>query len=205
MNSLDLLFVGGKKVAAGIYSLFTIPGASEWTVILNTKNDHWGAGGYAEESDVARFAVSANKCDQVESFTIGFSDIKTGSGKLEISWDKTMVSFAINADPTAQAKKNINEAIAKEDANMRTFNSAARYYVDNNLDSKQALKWSSKSISLEKKFWNVYTHSLCQAANGQYKEALKTAMESKQMAEDADYEPYIKLNDKNITKWKEMM
>ena len=46
--------VGGKSVAAGTYSLFTIPGNKEWTVILNKNLNQWGAYSYQEDADVIR-------------------------------------------------------------------------------------------------------------------------------------------------------
>ena len=45
---------GGEKVKAGTYSLFTIPGEKEWTVILNSATNVWGAYSYDEAKDVVR-------------------------------------------------------------------------------------------------------------------------------------------------------
>jgi hypothetical protein len=44
--------LGGKKVKAGSYSLFTIPGEKEWVGDLNTDLDYWGAYKYNEKNDV---------------------------------------------------------------------------------------------------------------------------------------------------------
>lgn len=41
----DAMF-GGKPVKAGTYSLYSIPGEKEWTVILNPELKQWGAFGY---------------------------------------------------------------------------------------------------------------------------------------------------------------
>ncbi|HET9299398.1 MAG TPA: DUF2911 domain-containing protein, partial [Candidatus Polarisedimenticolaceae bacterium] len=54
--SKDFTF-GDKSVPAGTYSLFTIPGASSWTVILNKKADLGGTNGYDEKEDAARITV----------------------------------------------------------------------------------------------------------------------------------------------------
>jgi hypothetical protein len=35
--------LAGKKVNAGSYALFAIPGEKEWTIILNSDLDYWGA------------------------------------------------------------------------------------------------------------------------------------------------------------------
>jgi hypothetical protein len=65
------VLLGGKKIKAGTYSLFTIPEQSEWTIILNTDLDQWGAYSYREEKDVLRFKVPVKKAeDLIESFSI---------------------------------------------------------------------------------------------------------------------------------------
>jgi hypothetical protein len=35
--------VQGKKLAKGVYSLFTIPGETDWTIIFNKEAKMWGA------------------------------------------------------------------------------------------------------------------------------------------------------------------
>ncbi|MEY3291123.1 MAG: hypothetical protein RLZZ266_148, partial [Bacteroidota bacterium] len=39
----DPVTIGGKTLPAGSYGLFTIPGATEWTVIINTNSKGWGS------------------------------------------------------------------------------------------------------------------------------------------------------------------
>jgi hypothetical protein len=47
----------GKKLPAGTYSLFTIPGHKMWTVVLNKEKDLWGAYEYKPEQDILRAEV----------------------------------------------------------------------------------------------------------------------------------------------------
>lgn len=84
---------GGKDVKAGTYALFTIPGAKEWKVILNSKLGEWGSYGYdkIKDKDVASVSVKAKNLDsEVESLTISVE----GSA-VTISWDKTSVSVPL--------------------------------------------------------------------------------------------------------------
>ncbi|RYE20684.1 MAG: DUF2911 domain-containing protein [Sphingobacteriales bacterium] len=61
--------VGGNKVPAGTYSLFTIPGKDEWTVILNKTAKQWGSYTYKESEDLLRFKVEPVKIrEKRESF-----------------------------------------------------------------------------------------------------------------------------------------
>src|SRR5687767_12104197 len=42
---------GGLPVKAGTYTLFAIPNEKEWTIILNSQLDQWGAFGYDKVKD----------------------------------------------------------------------------------------------------------------------------------------------------------
>jgi hypothetical protein len=57
--------VGGVKVPAGTYGVFTIPGVKEWTVILSKDNNLWGSDAYNKANDAARFySVPPEKSNQ---------------------------------------------------------------------------------------------------------------------------------------------
>jgi len=67
--------MGGESIKAGTYSLFTIPGEKQWTIILNSDRDGWGSYGYNEANDVARFMVNASTdSESLEAFSIAFDD-----------------------------------------------------------------------------------------------------------------------------------
>jgi hypothetical protein len=92
----DVTF-GGQSVKAGTYTLFTIPNATEWTVILNGKLGQWGAYEYDKHKalDVATIKVPAkNDNPEVEKLTLSFKTV--GSAEhLVIEWDKTRVEAEI--------------------------------------------------------------------------------------------------------------
>ena len=80
---------GGKPVKKGTYTLFTIPNANEWEVILNSQLKQWGAFGYdkVKDKDVLHVTVPAKTSNKViEKFTMTVK--KDG---LLMEWDKTMV------------------------------------------------------------------------------------------------------------------
>jgi hypothetical protein len=86
--------IQGKKIKAGTYSLFTIPGETEWVVILNKDLDYWGAFQYKEANDVARFTVSSKKSETpIENFSIQFP--KGSEAILRMGWDNTIVELPI--------------------------------------------------------------------------------------------------------------
>lgn len=88
----DVTF-GETKVKAGTYSLFTIPGEKEWSVILNSELKQWGSYGYdkIKAKNVAEVKVSVKALDAVvEKMTIATDDTN-----VTISWDKTAVSVPL--------------------------------------------------------------------------------------------------------------
>ena len=94
------VLVGGQRVAAGAYSLFTIPSPSEWTIILNRKNNQWGAFSHDTSDDVLRLKVKPEEAEFRERFTIGFDDIDTEdfSAVMVLHWDRTKVPVGL-AEP----------------------------------------------------------------------------------------------------------
>jgi len=86
---------GGKKVKAGSYSLFTIPGAKEWTIILNTDLDYWGAYRYNAKNDIVRVVAPVTELTEaVENFTIQFENKRDKLGVMKLAWDKTVVEVS---------------------------------------------------------------------------------------------------------------
>lgn len=82
----------GKKVSAGTYSLFTIPGEKEWTIIINSDLDYWGAYSYKEQNDVLRTTVKSKKMEgSVEAFTIQFDTGGNKQAVMKLAWDQTLV------------------------------------------------------------------------------------------------------------------
>lgn len=87
--------IGGQKVDAGTYALFTIPGENGWTVILNKNLNQWGSYFYDESGDVARVNANASTAsDSVEAFSITFQDVDNGI-HMVMGWGTTRVAVPI--------------------------------------------------------------------------------------------------------------
>ncbi|MBP9548566.1 MAG: DUF2911 domain-containing protein, partial [Chitinophagales bacterium] len=198
----DAIAINGKNVEAGEYSLYTIPGKTTWTVIINKNTGLWGSGGYDIKDDVARMEITPTTIPTTQTFTIDFSDLGDGTANLNLYWENTKVSIPLKNDYKEKALANINSAIAEAEGSYRTYEGAAEYYMDNNMDLDQALTWAKKSVDMSPKFWNVYTLSRVYAAKGMYKEAIEKAEYSLKLAQEANYKTYIDMNTKNIAEWK---
>jgi len=89
------LTVGGKAVAAGSYTLFTIPKADKWTLIINKKNAEWGIPYKYEADELARVDMRVSKtAAPVENFTIAF-DPAGSKCTLRLEWENTRASVDI--------------------------------------------------------------------------------------------------------------
>lgn len=91
----DVTF-GGQKVKAGVYTLMAIPNENEWTLILNSDLDVWGAYSYDDKKDVFRAMAKSQKLEEVvENLSIQFKKGEKGEAIMRLAWDKTLVELPI--------------------------------------------------------------------------------------------------------------
>jgi hypothetical protein len=84
--------IEGKALAAGVYSLWTIPNEKEWTIIFNKMTGQWGTE-YEKykNQDVLKVNVKAEKTSSfVETFTISID-----KEKVNLQWENTAVAFKV--------------------------------------------------------------------------------------------------------------
>jgi hypothetical protein len=173
---------GDKEVAPGEYALFTIPKANEWTIILS-KNLELP---YKQESDVARITAAPVKvAEELETFTIGFNDLRTDSATMFLAWDRTVVPIKLKTNDIAKVSQQIDAAIKSgEGLDANFYNNAAGFYLDQNKDLKQAAEWIDKAIAEKPDAYFMYSRKAqIQAKLGNKKEAIAAAEKSNQILE----------------------
>jgi hypothetical protein len=90
------LTVAGKDVPAGSYTIFTVPNADKWTLIINKKTGEWGIPYKYEADELARVEMKVSATSSpVENFTIALSSM-SGSCALSMSWENTQASVDIS-------------------------------------------------------------------------------------------------------------
>jgi hypothetical protein len=96
VNSADVT-VGGTAVPAGSYTIFTLPTADSWKLIINKKTGEWGIPYKYESDELGRIDMKVSKLPSpVENFTISYA--KTGGGcQLRLDWETTRASVDISA------------------------------------------------------------------------------------------------------------
>jgi Protein of unknown function (DUF2911) len=86
--------IGDKALKAGKYTLWTIPNADKWTIVINSETGQWGTN-HDETKDILSVDVPVGKtASTVEQLTIGFAAAEGGSD-MSIAWDNTEVKVPI--------------------------------------------------------------------------------------------------------------
>lgn len=89
--------VGGKTVPAGSYTIFTVPTADKWTLIVNKKTGEWGIPYKYESDELARVDMKVSKLPApVENFTISYDKAASGC-TLQLDWETTRASVDVSA------------------------------------------------------------------------------------------------------------
>jgi len=204
VNFSDDVKVNGVDLKKGKYSLFTLPGATEWKVIFHKDVAMSVPGGdtYKETDEAARISVVPNNAlpNPVETFTVGFSNLTDNTVEMYIAWEKTRVGFTVDVLADAKVVASINSTLAGPTAN--DYMAAANYYSNSGKDINKALEWGAKAVSMgANQFWNLRGYSLILAKAGKYTEAIAVAKESLAKATEAKNNDYIKMNNESIAMW----
>lgn len=200
----DNVKIGGKELAAGTYALYTIPGADEWTVIFSNKLDLWGDSGYQNADDALRVKVKPTTIPlPKETFTIDFSNYTTNGANLDITWDNTQVTVPVETEVDSKVMAQIAEKLQAKEVAPWTYFQAANYYYQNNKDLNQALQWVNTAIQGQEHFVFYNVQSKILADLKKYKEAIKAAEKSKELAQKENNRDYVKMNEELIARYKE--
>jgi len=198
------LMIGVDTLKAGTYAVFTKPMEGTWEVYFYTNTENWGVPKPFDQTKVAlkTMAKVSSTNDATETFTINFENVTGKSADLTMSWDKTKATIPVMVDTDAEVEAAISKVMAGPSSN--DYYRAADYYLTEGKDMKQALEWINKSISMDgenQKFWVLRRKALIQAELGDFAGAIETAKVSKKLAEEAEYQNYIDMNEQSIKEW----
>ncbi len=189
----------GRDVPAGTYALFSIPGADEWTVILNKVTGQWGAYTYDQKNDLVRVTTRPLKLNQlVETFTIDINDIRDQSATLNLTWENTRVPVTLGFDVASTLVPQIEQfmASAAKKTNAQYYNAAVFYY-DSGLDLNKARAWIEAATNNDKPaFYMMHWKAKILAKLGDKAGAKAAAESSKALAVTAEgaQSPFLKMN-----------
>lgn len=88
--------IGGKKIAKGRYTLYTIPSETMWTLLINKETDTWGSFKYNPDKNIVQVNTPVQKNETIlEYLSMVFEKSSLGCN-LIIAWENTRVSLPIN-------------------------------------------------------------------------------------------------------------
>jgi hypothetical protein len=169
----DDVLINGQKLAAGTYSLHTIPTKDEWTIVFNGTANQWGSFNYDPAKDTLRVKAKPawmNENQEWLAFTI--DPVGEDSAQVNIRWEKISVPFTIKVPDVAaatMARLKTTVAGAKPD-DWRTRLQAGNFLINNANPADDALgmEWIEASIKVKETFQN-----LAGKANALYKAGKK--------------------------------
>ncbi|MBL7683845.1 MAG: DUF2911 domain-containing protein [Flavipsychrobacter sp.] len=194
--------IGGQAVKAGEYAIYTIPGATEWEIILNKGVGNWGNAGYDKADDVARFKIAPKALDKnVQTFTINIGNITYSTCNIELSWEKTKIVIPVKANNEERLNASIDKAI--NNPNIPYFQ-AANYYFETNQNLDRATVYVDKALEANPKaFWMWSLKARIAQKMGKKEDAISAANKAMEVAKGSAFEAeYVNNMTKLINSYK---
>ena len=177
----DDVLINGQKLAAGSYSLHTIPTKTEWTIVFNGTSNQWGSFRYDPAKDTLRVKAKPEwKSDNQEWLEYSFDPVTENSAQVNIRWEKINVPFTVSiADVNATTLAKLRAAVgaAKPD-DWRTPMQAGNWAVNQNsitTDDAEGMAWLDQSIKIKETFQNLSVKANALYKTGKKDEALAVA------------------------------
>jgi len=169
----DDVLINGQKLAAGTYSLHTIPTKDEWTIVFNGTANQWGSFSYDAAKDTLRVKAKPQWVNEnQESLAFTFDPVTEDSAQVNIRWEKISVPFTVKVpDVGAATLARLKTAVSGAKADdWRTPLQAGNYLINNTnaADDAQGMEWIEQSIKVKETFQN-----LSAKANALYKAGKK--------------------------------
>lgn len=192
--------INGETLKAGTYSLHTIPGRENWTLIFNSVADQWGSYSYKKESDVLRVNVTPKSAEFTELLTFATPRVTTTHADFEIRWDRLAVPFTVEFDTAAKTLASIDKAIAATPNDWRVYFRAAQWAFDNG-QAPRGNEWLTKSRSIEESWSNMSLHARMLAKSGDRKGAVAAGNKALELAKKATNKPDTSAFEAEMKEW----
>lgn len=172
----DDVLINGQPLKAGTYSLHTIPGKDEWTIIFNGDPGQWGSFSYDSKKDVLRVKAKAQTTsDNQEWLAYNFDPITDNSATVNLRWEKVRVPFTVEVKDVVSVWRAKAEALMAANPTNEVLPLQVAGYYANLKNYDEALKFVDQSIKVKETFPGLRSKANILWAAGKKEEALKVA------------------------------
>lgn len=156
----DDVLINGQKLAAGSYSLHTIPTKDEWTIVFNGTANQWGSFNYDPAKDTLRVKAKPQWVNESEEWlSYKVDPVGEDSAQVNIRWEKINVPFTVKVpDVAASTLAKLKTTVANAKAEDWQTPMQAGLYLINNKDTADdtlGMEWLDKSIKTKETFRNL--------------------------------------------------
>lgn len=178
--------INGQDLAAGTYSLFTLPGEKEWSVIFNSRTEISGTD-YKPEADVLKVKVKPQSGEFRERMVFLIENNTNKTADIVLHWEKLCIVLKV----AVNTEELVMNAAAKEvEQSWQISFRAANYCLNNNVDLKKGLEYATLSTSVKEMYWNTRVKAQLEAKLGNKKAALKTMSQALNLGKSMDNAPF---------------
>lgn len=199
----DDVTVGSSTLKAGSYAVYAKPGQSNWDVVFYSDSNNGGLPQNWDDTKVAAKVTAPVSVlpFEIETFTMSFDNLTSGSAVLGMFWSSVYVGVEIKVPTDAKVSDGIEKTMKGPSAD--DYYAAAVYYAEEGKDVHQAKTWMDKAMSMTEKpaFWQLRQQSLIYAKAGDKKAAIEAAKKSLAGAKEAGNDDYIKMNMDSLKEW----
>lgn len=167
--------IEGKPVSAGTYALLAIPKTEkDWTIVVNSVANMWGAYVHDPAKDVIRVDVKAETVPHTEFLTFDFTNVTPRSAVASFTWAKTRVPFKIEVNSEEIVRKLVAEKTANT-TDGKEYQQFARMAFSSDFLVEDAIEWAKKAVGFEASYDRLAITARLLAKAGKYKEAVQFA------------------------------
>ncbi len=198
----DDVTINGQALPKGTYSLHTIPGKDQWSIVFNNVANQWGSFNYDASKDALRVAAKSEKGPFTEVMTFDVPSVSVDQATFTLRWENLVVPFTVGTNTTQKVLASARTAVAaaKPD-DWQTPYRAASYGYDNRVALDEAAKWLDQSLKINENINNLFLKARAQAAAGDRAGAISTAERAIAKAGPKDKEEVAEI-EKSIASWK---
>ena len=166
--------VGGQKLAKGKYSLHTVPGKDQWTVIFNSVADQWGSYSYDQAKDALRIQARAEKAGFREWMGFDLDEMTNDTAKVVLRWENLAVPFTVDTGSTARTLTQLRNAM--KPGWLLPYQAAAFAFDNKGVTTDEEMNaWADQSLKVQETIANLWLKARMLERAGKTAEAKATA------------------------------